>query len=903
MVRLVFKAISSATIAALLVSGGVSGTAFADEGVIPPASTTTQTVSAEDNTDESVGESAPAADEGQSPTEESETDVVGGGSNAEETPDGGVGDGVEESSEPEGQPIDGQDDGLPGNVSETFESQNSEAEDSEPTIGTRIYGGTNAAITDAPWQVALLGTWWGATNNYDAFFCGGSIVHREWILTAAHCVEGLDPFDIRVLAGTATLSKTNLTGSTVSRILIHEGYDGRFANDIALIQLSSPLTLSASVSIIPLASEVSSSGTTGQITGWGQTDKLSNREPSTLQKASVQIFSDAYCQSGYGSDFISAQMLCAADASFTKDTCFGDSGGPLAVVVGGQRVLAGVTSWGATDNGECSVDGYPGVYAEVANYYSWIAPYIASPPESVTAPTLSGSPAVGFEITASPGTWRGFPAPILSYSWFLCDSLYSSPPTDYPLDCSLISTDGGPSYTVQEEDLGRYILVAENAENDSGVGVAFSRSTNVVNEFASFTRTPVPTITGVPADGQSIRVQVGSWLPTPDSFSYQWLRNGSPISGATASSYLLTKADRGKKLSVRVTAEKENYVTAEVTSARTVTVGQRFSKRAAKVSGSTVFGSTLKATPGDWGTKSVKFTYRWFRNGQPISQATKSTYKLTAADVGKTIHVEITGSKSGFTTESKASSKTKKVSPATFKKVKPTISGQIGVGKTLKASPGNWGTSSVKHSYQWLRDGKAISGATKSSYKLTRTDAGKKISVQITGTKSGYKTLSQTSSSRNDWKRVTKTKTVRANSVFPADTCNDVGFSYRPCDDGSWLVGPGGAYLYSSGFGDVMAVAGNIKLDGSVQRWRLTFNNVKKLSGAAFPVFASGSNPADANTWSGIGGFSRSENWGGSYRTNWSKKVSGDRAHFVIGSLDWGSVSFQSITIEYETIQ
>ena len=74
----------------------------------------------------------------------------------------------------------------------------------------------------------------------------------------------------------------------------------------------------------------------------------------------------------------------------------------------------------------------------------------------------------------------------------------------------------------------------------------------------------------------------------------------------------------------------------------------------------------------------------------------------------------------------------------------PTISGTTKVGKTLTAAAGSWDPQ-PSFSYRWYRSGKAISKATKSTYKLTKSDAGKTIMVKITATKSGYETLSKTS--------------------------------------------------------------------------------------------------------------------------------------------------------------
>src|SRR5690606_11795721 len=83
---------------------------------------------------------------------------------------------------------------------------------------------------------------------------------------------------------------------------------------------------------------------------------------------------------------------------------------------------------------------------------------------------------------------------------------------------------------------------------------------------------------------------------------------------------------------------------------------------------------------------------------------------------------------------------------------KPRVSGTAKVGRTLTAKAGVWKPSAVKLSYRWYRNGKAITGATKAMYKLTRKDRRKRITVKVTGTKLGYRAVAATSA---------KTKRVR----------------------------------------------------------------------------------------------------------------------------------------------
>ena len=195
---------------------------------------------------------------------------------------------------------------------------------------------------------------------------------------------------------------------------------------------------------------------------------------------------------------------------------------------------------------------------------------------------------------------------------------------------------------------------------------------------------PTPTISGAAQVGTTLSVQAGEWKPSPVALAYQWLRDGSVISGATKSTYTLVAADVGKKVSVKVTGSKAGYTTVSKTSAQTVAVaavpkpkptptptptpsptpkptssspspkptpspsGKEFTAVSVpKITGSVKVGKRLTADPGAWGPGEVALSYQWYRSGAKIAKATKPTYKLVAADKGKTITVKVTGTKSG----------------------------------------------------------------------------------------------------------------------------------------------------------------------------------------------------------------------------------------------------------------
>ncbi|MFV0432558.1 MAG: hypothetical protein ACK5LO_01040 [Leucobacter sp.] len=170
-----------------------------------------------------------------------------------------------------------------------------------------------------------------------------------------------------------------------------------------------------------------------------------------------------------------------------------------------------------------------------------------------------------------------------------------------------------------------------------------------------------------------------------------------------------------------------------------------------KISGTAAVGNKLTVNRGTWAPEAVPtLKYQWKLNGVAISGATRTTYTPTAADLGKKLTVTVSGKLAdaeGLNVYSGAmTSAAATVDRGTLKTAKPKISGTTKVGKTLKLSRGSW-TSGTSFTYRWYRSGKAISGATQTSYKLKSADAGKKITVKVTGKKSGYTTASRTSSS------------------------------------------------------------------------------------------------------------------------------------------------------------
>ena len=161
------------------------------------------------------------------------------------------------------------------------------------------------------------------------------------------------------------------------------------------------------------------------------------------------------------------------------------------------------------------------------------------------------------------------------------------------------------------------------------------------------------------------------------------------------------------------------------------------------ISGTPKVGSTLTAVTGAWGPEGVALTYQWYRSDVAISGATDATYTPGAADLGGTMTVKVTGSKTAYTSVSRTSDGTGAVGNGTLTPAVPVIEGIAQVGSKLTAVPGVWGPGNVALTYQWYRSQVAIPGATGATYTPAGIDAGRTITVKVTGSQAGYTTAAK----------------------------------------------------------------------------------------------------------------------------------------------------------------
>ncbi|XP_073400351.1 ovochymase-1 isoform X3 [Dendrobates tinctorius] len=228
----------------------------------------------------------------------------------------------------------------------------------------RVVGGQNALPRSWPW-IANLEDQWGDS------FCGATIIHEKWLLTAAHCnfVVGSD----RVILGHVDRSSANRTEAVVRKSYIHELYDNDLVPpdyDLCLLELEFPLLLGDSVTVICLPQEAEKFGPDSCLTaGWGATKGRSIFYPKLLRQANIKVMSTEDCKSYWGPD-VTERNLCAGASG--ASACLGDSGGPLICRSENKYKLVGVVSWGSDT---CDPNA-PAVYSSVSKYRAWIEKHI-----------------------------------------------------------------------------------------------------------------------------------------------------------------------------------------------------------------------------------------------------------------------------------------------------------------------------------------------------------------------------------------------------------------------------------------------------------------------------------------------------------------------------------------------
>ncbi|KAK7089092.1 hypothetical protein V1264_024973 [Littorina saxatilis] len=234
-----------------------------------------------------------------------------------------------------------------------------------------ITNGMDARPREVPWQASI--------QEFGKHFCGASLVHPYFVVTAAHCVEKyIMNFEyVEIVLGAVDLKASDEAGRrtfTVKRIISHPEYLTFQGNDIALIELTSNVTFSADIQPLCLRrpGDVFTRASECYTAGWGKMDPDSNAMATKLQLVKMTVWDSNKCNSSFAWDGqLQDTEICAGYYAGIKAACRGDSGGPLYCFDNDFTWrLVGVASYVHVG---CNKPEKPVVFTDAVRYNDWIA--------------------------------------------------------------------------------------------------------------------------------------------------------------------------------------------------------------------------------------------------------------------------------------------------------------------------------------------------------------------------------------------------------------------------------------------------------------------------------------------------------------------------------------------------
>lgn len=252
----------------------------------------------------------------------------------------------------------------------------------------RITKGYDVEYSSAPWHAILRMRTQGKT------FCGGNLISKSWIITAAHCIrhfhiefkEEFSEDKVDVFLGTNSCNGNNGIKYGIRKYIIHPDFGNRavYDNDIALIELDRSVDFNALIQPVCLqpSNIIHNNYLThklgnkiGRVIGCGQFNEFWKTSPESLREVYVPyVERDACASVNIGHGNFTSSMFCAGYVRKNMgDACFGDSGGSLTMRLTDNHpwVLVGIVSWGVG----CDRENHYGYYTDVAKFEKWIQNY------------------------------------------------------------------------------------------------------------------------------------------------------------------------------------------------------------------------------------------------------------------------------------------------------------------------------------------------------------------------------------------------------------------------------------------------------------------------------------------------------------------------------------------------
>lgn len=356
--------------------------------------------------------------------------------------------------------------------------------------------------------------------------------------------------------------------------------------------------------------------------------------------------------------------------------------------------------------------------------------FMSTPPPTISSPVIAGSTVyagAGYSPTVS--SW--------TFHWLV--------------DGVEIPGQSAASLVVPYTATGKQLSLRVDGARTGFTTVTTTSASALVKPAANPPQIPgaAPAVTGDPVVGNTLAASA-SWSPNPDSVSYQWLRDGTPIAGAVGATYSLAAGDAGHQISVVVTAVLNGYATTTRTSAAVTATAApidpvtppttTFSTKGMPSLPNLRYPQALTVNPGTWSPTPVSYEYQWFVDGESVTGATGATYKPTAAQAGHRIEVRVTGV-NGVIRGTMTSAEVPYALGLLKLKVRPKAIGTPARGQILRVALGKVSVKPSSTKYQWFRGATLIKKATKRKYLLTKADRGKKISCKVTYRLAGYKPL------------------------------------------------------------------------------------------------------------------------------------------------------------------
>ncbi|XP_049841021.1 collagenase-like [Schistocerca gregaria] len=227
----------------------------------------------------------------------------------------------------------------------------------------RITDGKPARLGQFPHQALVLGD--------GTHICGGSLISRTAVLTAAICTVKFEKFIIRLGTVHRTKNETTAWVITAHWAVAHADYttEAYLSHNVAVVFLPKKAPLSSFIEVMMLTSfsEVNETfvGRTALLSGWGQTGDGKNVS-DTLQYAELTVVPNSICEEGYGPGFVLESTLCAG--SKFKGMCFNDHGGALVLKTKEGYKQIGIASFMYD---KCDVP-IPGGFSRVTYFLDWI---------------------------------------------------------------------------------------------------------------------------------------------------------------------------------------------------------------------------------------------------------------------------------------------------------------------------------------------------------------------------------------------------------------------------------------------------------------------------------------------------------------------------------------------------